>query len=73
MTATPTLGLLSRLDRLDAADPHRRAERQVIANTVLVREGEQPDSLFFVLEGRVDVVVGRQEQRVASLTVPSAR
>lgn len=43
-------------------------EQQVIANTVIIKEGERPDSIFFVLEGLLAVSIESVEgQRLASL------
>src|ERR1051326_2873365 len=62
------LRLLSELTEDDIAWIQEQGqEQQVIANTLLIREGEQPEALFFVLEGLVGIdIAGVNSERIAT-------
>src|SRR5260370_27472609 len=52
------LGLLSELNEEDISWIQEQGqEQQVIANTLLIREGETPEAIFIVLEGLVGIEI----------------
>src|SRR5438552_3199797 len=65
------LGLLSELTQSDIDwILEQGAEQQVIANTLIIREGERPDAIFFVLEGLVGIEVDALNGRLLARRGP---